>query len=60
MASETTFTIDGDKLIRCVPVPQLGEHFSKCDVVIDKETFIKCYNAWIKEGVKDENCQVSM
>jgi len=45
---ETNSYICGDTLIRSVPVPD--SNYKKAEVVITKEEFIACYNAWIKEA----------
>ena len=43
--------IEDDKLVRDTPIRQNGEWVA-CHkaVVITKEEFIACYNAWIKEN----------
>ena len=51
---ETNFYIfGGDTLIRSVPVPD--SNYRKAEVVITKEEFIACYNAWIKETDNETN-----
>lgn len=46
--SNISFKIENDTVIKEVPLPQYGEFIYQQEVVIDKETFIKCYNEWIK------------
>ena len=47
MDREVTFEIQGDKLVRYTPMPDYGENTCKMDVLMDKETFIKCFREWI-------------
>ena len=42
------FEIIGDKLIKYIPVFEVGNNIYRSDTVIDKDTFIKCYEKWIK------------
>lgn len=48
MNNEITFEFRGDVLVKCIPTPQYGEGICTVEKVIDKETFIKCYEKWIK------------
>ena len=47
------FEIIDDKLIRYIPVFEAGNNICRSDTVIDKDTFIKCYEKWIKGEGKD-------
>lgn len=49
MTNEITFDFRDDVLVKCIPTPQYGEGICTVEEVIDKETFIKCYEKWIKE-----------
>lgn len=42
------FDIQDDVLIKNVPVPEYGQNTYKQEIVLDKETFIKCYEKWVK------------
>lgn len=42
------FEIIDDKLIKYTPVIEAGNNIYRSDTVIDKDTFIKCYEKWIK------------
>lgn len=43
-----------DNLYRYTPLPQCGKDMYKRELVMTKETFIECYNKWIKgNGVAD-------
>lgn len=43
--------IEDNKLIRETPISQNGDWVAcRRDVIITKEEFIACYNAWIKEN----------
>ena len=52
---DTRWEIQNDKVVRLVPMPELAiKGHPACEtcsmeMIIDKETFIKCYNQWIKE-----------
>ena len=52
-ANEVTFEIDNDKAIRYTPVPQYGKDVVKAEVIMDKETFIECYEKWIRKDNKE-------
>lgn len=41
--------IEGDKLIREHPVYLDGDTY-RLELVITKEEFLECYNAWVKGG----------
>ena len=47
--------IDGNKLVRHEPIFR-GEDLAgyKVQIVITKEEFLECYNAWVKGGEKNE------
>lgn len=43
-----TFRVSDDTVIKYTPI--LGmENAEQAEMVIDRETFIKCYERWIKE-----------
>ena len=46
--SKIYFEIYDNVLIKNIPYP--GESIYKQEVVIDKDTFIKCFEAWIKKS----------
>lgn len=46
---ETYFEIQDDVLIKNTPVPNIGNNIIRQEIVIDKETFIKCYEEWIEK-----------
>lgn len=47
--NEAQFEFREDELIRLTPIPGY-RHTYRNEVVIDKDTFIKCYNKWILEN----------
>ena len=48
MDREIKFEIQGDKLIRSIPMFGYGEGVYQEDVVMDKKTLIKCFQKWIR------------
>ena len=48
------FEVKDDLLIKHVPIPQARTKSKvyTSEVVLDKETFIKCFNEWIVAEVK--------
>lgn len=56
MNNKIYFKIEDDVLIKDTPCPEIGEDIYRTEIVINKETFIKCYEAWIenKENRNDE------
>ncbi len=42
------FEIKDNVVIKYMPVPQIREGIYKSEIVMDKETFIKCFEKWIK------------
>ena len=48
MTKEITFEFRDDVLIKRTPTPQYGKNIYSVEEVIDKETFVKCYEKWIK------------
>lgn len=44
------FKIEGDEVVKYTPQPQYGENTCFREVVMDKETFKKCFDKWIKES----------
>ena len=53
--NEVEFKFQNDTLLKYTPLPQYGNGIYQIDIVIDKETFIKCYKEWIKEEEGDIN-----
>lgn len=51
---KTYFEIQGDVLIKNTPVPNIGNKIIRREIVIDKETFIKCYEGWIEKERKND------
>ena len=57
------FEIINDKVVAHIPIPGLGMGVYRSINVIDKKTFIKCYEMWIlnkeecEEVAKDERLQ---
>ena len=47
MDREIKFEIKEDKLIRSIPLFGYGEGVYQEDIVMDKETFIKCFREWM-------------
>ena len=47
MDREIKFEIQGDKLIRSIPMFGYGEGVYQEDIVMDKKTFIKCFREWM-------------
>ena len=37
-----------DKVVRKTSIRECGQDIEVCEVVIDKETFVKCYKKWIE------------
>lgn len=48
MTNEITFEFRDDVLVKCIPIPQYGKDICTVEEVINKETFVKCYEKWIK------------
>ena len=49
--NKVEFTFEGnDVLVKHVPCPQFGEGCYQSEVVIDKETFLKCMKRWVAES----------
>ncbi len=46
--SKIYFELEDNVVIKYTPIPEIGENIYKTEVVMDKETFIKCFNKWIK------------
>lgn len=46
---EPFFVFDGDKVKRVSPLPEFDDDTVQVEVVMDKKTFIECYERWIKE-----------
>ena len=53
------FRIEGDNVIKttCTQIDNFGTVWGRDDIVLDKETFIQCYEKWIKgqEASDDQN-----
>ena len=45
--SKILFEIEGDVVIKSTPMPEIGEHVYKDEVVMTKEIFQECYKRWI-------------
>lgn len=46
--SEIHFEVKDDAVIKYTPMPEIGEHCYKTEVVMIKETFQECYKKWIE------------
>lgn len=42
------FEVEDDVVIKYTPALEIGENIYKIEPVMDKDTFIKCYEMWIK------------
>lgn len=49
MMPDSYFEIEGDVVVKYTPQPQCGEGVCIKEVVMDRETFKKCFDKWIKE-----------
>lgn len=45
---QTHYSFVGDVLVRHTPLSQFYDHAYKDEEVIDKETFLLCFNKWVK------------
>ena len=45
---DVKFEIKDNKLIRYTPLPQYGQGICQMDVVMDRKTFIECFNKWVR------------
>lgn len=45
--SEIYFEVVDDAVIKYKPMPEIGEHIYKPEVVMTKEIFQECYKKWI-------------
>jgi len=51
---EPFFVVDGDKVERVSPLPEFDDDAAQVEVVMDKKTFVECYERWIKESEDKE------
>lgn len=53
------FSIQGDNVIKTTytAADQYGTAWGKDEIVLDKETFIECYEKWIKGQEAEENAE---
>ena len=42
------YEIDNDKAVRLVPVKECDDNLVKAELIITKEEFLACYNAWVR------------
>lgn len=45
--NETYFEVRGDDVIKTTPMPEIGEHICKTEIVMTKEIFQECYKKWV-------------
>ena len=48
------YEIYDDKAVRVVPVKECGDNLLKAELIITKEEFLACYNAWVKGNEEDK------
>ena len=41
------FKVEDDIVIKCTPMPEIGEGIYKTEIVMTKEIFQECYKKWI-------------
>lgn len=49
---EIRFDENDEIVYRYIPAPEYGKGVCKIEPIIDKKTFIKCYEKWIKSDEK--------
>lgn len=42
------FEVEDDVVIKHTPMPEIGENIYNIEPVMDKDTFIKCYEMWVE------------
>lgn len=48
------FEIDGNVVIRHIPMPEIGKDIYKSEVVMNKEIFQECYKKWVKSQERND------
>ena len=46
--NEIYFEVEDYAVIKHTPMPEIGEHIYKIEVVMTKEIFQECYKKWIE------------
>lgn len=54
MDNSIGFSLNGDYVVRLIPMPEVGVGIYKSEKVMDKKTFIECYEKWIVPYLKDK------
>lgn len=54
------YKIYNDKAIRFIPLIEYGNNFSRAELIITKEEFLACYNAWVLGENYRPNCDGDM
>lgn len=49
-----SFDIEDNVLIKNIPMPDIGNNIYRQEIVIDKDTFVKCYEEWIVKERENE------
>lgn len=50
MQTDVTLKIIGDEVYKYTPIVGATEEICKREKVMDKDTFVECFNRWIKEN----------